>query len=319
MKINLSIIFCFFLVFSSAATVSRAQENVLIKIKTQMVDLAQENYELKQEYEEKVQELNDLKEKLKQEVEQFKVIEDRQERKEKAVKERKQELKNIYKKMDIVQSDILIKKSQVPFLKKQLLEKQEEYELLELRLADLKAQKKSLQSKLSDGSLSTAKVEKDLANKIVSLKLKLNTNIQKQENLSELIVAVEENSFSAAQKKQGIAHENQKLQNLIEDYRLKKGLKVKERDILNDKLALAKSSLEGDIKIRLIEKERLDEEVRMIEMQYNDLRQKIDQALKMKAKRKEYQQEMVAVDKANVQLRKKISDLRSQLDSLRGQ
>jgi chromosome segregation ATPase len=293
------------------------QAGVLDQIKTQMVDLAQKNYELKQKYEQEVQAVDALKQEVADKARELKVIKAKYERKQKKLDSQRKALQAMYKKMDVVQSDILIKESRIPFLKKRLLEKQETYDLLKLQWEDLKLQKKNLQSKLNQETLSKASLEKELSNEIDRLKMRLQTNVNKQKSLSQLIIELEKNQFSYAQKKQEILHQNQKFRTLLHEYKQKRDLQARENIVLKDKLSLARKSLESDIKMRRIEKEQLRDDVKMLELEHSDLKQKMEKALRMKAQRIEYQKQMVDLDRQNSALRQKISRLRGELKAMK--
>ncbi len=317
MNIKIKIIFTTIFISFIFAPFSFAQEKVLDKIKKTMTDLAQKNYELKRRYEEKMKEVSALEQKVEAKRKEVAVFEERQEKRNRSIQARKNSLKYFYKKMDIIQSDILIKKGKIPFLKKQLLEKQKDFDLLNLRLTDLKIQKKELQSKLNDDNFTSEKTEKQLSNKIITLKMKLSTNIEKQKKIADLIIAIEENVLSSAKKKQEVARENEKLQGMIEEMKKKTDIQKRKNLLLSDKLLLAQKSIEGDISLLTTERDQLVETVKAMETEYNDLTQKIEEALKWKTKKLRYQQDMVTLDKENADLRKKISELRNKRDSFK--
>ena len=152
---------------------------------------------------------------------------------------------------------------------------------------------------------------------MVILKIRLENNLSKQKDISALIIEIEENRFSSSQKIREISHQNQRLEEIEEELKKKRDFKNRENLILKDKLALVSATLEGEVAIRTGERDKIKEEVKSTETEYSDLTQKIEEALKWKAKRVEYNQEMVILDRENAALRKKVLELRDKLESLK--
>jgi len=309
--------YLFVILFILLGTRGVCAESVsLKKIKSKMGNLALENYELKKDHESVARQLAALQEELNRKRKEVEVMVDRKMKKEQVFIKEKSTLKRFYKNMDVVQSDILIKKSKILFLKKKILEIEKDGDLFNLQLFDLKYQKKELQKKINaDNSFSRNNIE-HLTDKIIGLKLRIDEYSEKQKNLSQLIIEIEEKKMNSGVALREMKSQNERIKSQIQEIITKRELQDRINSNLKDKFSLRKKSMAEELNEKRKEYKMLSETVSREEEELSILKRKMKAALKWKKKKIKYKQEMVEIDRVNAEIRNKIAATKKTMENL---
>ncbi|MBF0522168.1 MAG: hypothetical protein HQL24_03820 [Candidatus Omnitrophica bacterium] len=212
------------------------------------------------------------------------------------------------------ENELMIKKSRQIYLKGQLLDMDEKDRLLKMQLSDLRYQQEELALGAKQKAFEVdAKNRKDEGD-VESLRTKLRSNLEKERDLNEAILAAEQDGTYAQDKIEEVRGDNDHLKQQSQGLARQKTLADQETVLLEKKQALSDKEFENIFKPQNDLKQKLGSITDELNTKYASLDKIVDGTVFFRNQQKELMGKIVEADKKNQALRKEVEDLKKKAD-----
>jgi len=300
-------------VSSGGVSSGSARHSVLDNIKSQIALLVEENQRLSSEYRSLQQEYADLQKVVKQNENEMREIELESNSRSAREEEQKQLVKTYYEDLDGINNHILIQESQNMYLRGELLDVEESQGLMRFQLADLQNQKRELELQLKTKEFYSEEEHQKFQGEINSLKKKLKSYLEKEEEMMSQIREQEQGNSSLPQSVEKLRQKNEEFNDELTDLQRKKDFKSREVEALEAKRLFLSESVKALKEQKEKERVALQQRLEQLETEYAALNDTVTLVLLRQSVKRKLLDETIKMDKENQILRDRIAGLKEKI------